>query len=298
MDQFVGSAIWAERRSWPPGNSLHIYLLEAVQQVGSALQPEWSGTEGLPPRTEARRARIIEEVRLGSLTKSFRKPAQFTPEEAAGLEALTSLETKEKTAALKATERLADVVEWIRLRCSDGSIPCNMMRVGGGDYVEAPSEIWNQHPVFEKLFRTGSVRRWRLSYVGSGGSDFWLFLDRAALEQQLQRTISPAIHKAGTPAVIQSSSSGSPSPDAVQCGRAKTLPSQRRGKKSGPKPKWADELRKLFDKQHEALSGMSQRERHDHITKFLVSSVGCPRSYSTTARHWDAHLERRARNLR
>jgi hypothetical protein len=84
-----------------------------------------------------------------------------------------------------------------------------------------------------------------------------------------------------------------PAPVKVEAQAIKPRPSQtplvqhrRRGAKSGPKPKeWAETLQNVFERQHERLVDMSQRERHRHVLTYCTDLTGRPGSNRTTELH-------------
>lgn len=63
----------------------------------------------------------------------------------------------------------------------------------------------------------------------------------------------------------------------------------------GPKAAWRHDLAKFFQNNHDSLAELSQRLRHKVVASKFSSSHGKPQSAGTTERHWNKHLERRAK---
>lgn len=150
MDILEGGQIWRDRQKWPRGDAAHVFLLEALELIGSTI-PDWDGTEGKPdfssqPHTEEKKARWIA-----------------------------------------ASDRLSAAIERLVAMATDPSqwVTTYSRPRAGGEYWLETGSIWNRETLWEDVFREGFLRRGNTGYSG-GWHELYIFLNRQELSSRLK----------------------------------------------------------------------------------------------------------------
>jgi hypothetical protein len=170
-------SFWKSQENWPSDPAGYVFLARAVQVLGKALDPEWTGEE----------PSIAESMQLVGHRAAPTGKTPFLPKQ-----------TPEEIAAFKARFQTPEVLERVRLRkvaedrwrkvqrevaaqCESGKLLTVGRPVAGGNLYALPQEWWRTERLSPRFVRCQIDPTRPFSDAVSADEFWWIFIEEHSL---------------------------------------------------------------------------------------------------------------------